>query len=37
MATPVHLPTSLQGSVKRYVTPERGGRVANFVMNRYGN
>ena len=25
------------GSFKRYVTPERGGRVANFVTNRYGN
>ena len=26
------------GSFKRYVTPEEGGgRVANFVTNRYGN
>ena len=28
---------SNKGSFKRYVTPERGGRVANFVTNRYGN
>ena len=25
------------GSFKRYVTPEGGGRVVNFVTNRYGN
>ena len=29
---------SFKGSFKRYVTPEGGGgRVANFVKNRYGN
>ena len=26
-----------KGSFKRYVTPEAGGRVVNFIMNRYGN
>ena len=26
-----------EGSFKRYVTPEGGGRVVNFVTNRYGN
>ena len=28
---------SSKGSFKRYVTPEGGGRVVNFVTNRYGN
>ena len=28
---------SLKGSFKRYITPEGGGRVVNFVTNRYGN
>ena len=26
-----------KGSFKRYVRPERGWRVANFVTNHYGN